>query len=232
LDAVAADCSLFFGDVCDRYWNKVGQFGARAVDIKRKLDQLKAYFPSTKLITEIAGDDVAKLVAWRRGHRVARNPADKPEDCPFVSNATVNRSTVELLQRVFGRAKMAWGVSFKREISWGVHKLNEQKERVHELIGDEDERLSAATRDDHKPFFDFVRVSGMRMDECLLRWSEVDWAANQIRKLGKGDEPVAISPTGAIRAILVPLRGHHPEFVFTYVARRTADGRVRGSVIQ
>ena len=34
--------------------------------------------------------------------------------------------------------------------------------------------------------------------------------------------------TSDIRELLWPLRGHHPEFVFTYVAERSRDGRVQG----
>jgi integrase len=39
---------------------------------------------------------------------------------------------------------------------------------------------------------------------------------------------VAVPITSAIRVILWPLRGHHREHVFTYVAMRTHGGRVKG----
>jgi integrase len=69
----------------------------------------------------------------------------------------------------------------------------------------------------------------MRRKECLsLRWSEVDWSSGQIRKAGKGGRLVTLPITTAIREILWPLRGHHPELVFTYVVQRTRDGRVQG----
>ena len=61
--------------------------------------------------------------------------------------------------------------------------------------------------------------------ECLLKWSEVDWAARQIRKPGKGGRLVTAPITPTIREILWPLHGHHPEHVFTYVAGRTARAR-------
>src|SRR5262249_7110835 len=35
--------------------------------------------------------------------------------------------------------------------------------------------------------------------------------------------------TSTLRGILWPLRGNNPEFVFTYVAERTRDGRVKGA---
>jgi integrase len=99
---------------------------------------------------------------------------------------------------------------------------------VRELVGDEGERLEAATRDDYLPFFRFAQATGLRLRECLLRWSEVDWDAGQIRKLGKGGRLVTRPITPTIQAILWPLRGHHPEFVFTFVADRDRDGRTKG----
>src|SRR4029077_10121282 len=82
--------------------------------------------------------------------------------------------------------------------------------------------------DDYAPFFAFVRASGLRLNECLLRWSEVDWDACQIRKQGKGGKWITVPITSTIRDILVPLEGHHTEHVFTYVAQRTRDGRKKG----
>ena len=44
----------------------------------------------------------------------------------------------------------------------------------------------------------------------------------------QGRQLVTLPITSAIRDILWPLRGHHPEFVFTYEAQTTRDGRVQG----
>jgi hypothetical protein len=62
----------------------------------------------------------------------------------------------------------------------------------------------------------------------LLRWPEVDWDARQIRKADKGGKLVTVPITPAIRTILWPLRGHHAEHVFTYIAMRTRNSRVTG----
>ena len=68
---------------------------------------------------------------------------------------------------------------------------------MRELVGDERKRLKGAMREDYLPFFRFAQVTGLRLLECLLRWSEVDWGAGQIRKLGKGGRLVTrpITPT-------------------------------------
>jgi integrase len=143
------------------------------------------------------------------------------------ANATVNRSTTLVLKKLFTRARV-WGIKFEKEPRWRQHFLPETEERVRELVGDEGERLADATRADYSPFFEFAHASGLRLDECLLRWTEVDWNARQIRKPGKGGRMVTVPITDTLREILWPLQGHHPEMVFTYQAARTRQGRVKG----
>jgi integrase len=228
--ARSASTSLKLDDVAGRYWQEVGQHHAGSADTWRDLERLVEYFGATKLLPEISDDDVARLVAWRRGHRVVRSTKRKAKDAPeppLISNATVNRSTTEVLKKLFTRAK-AWGIRFDREPNWKAHWLPEPQERVRELVGDEGDRLEAATRADYGPFFDFARASGLRLRECLLRWPEVDWDTRQIRKLGKGGKLVSVPITSTIRAILWPLRGHHAEHVFTYIAQRTKGGKIKG----
>ncbi|MBO0718074.1 MAG: tyrosine-type recombinase/integrase, partial [Rhizobiales bacterium] len=60
------------------------------------------------------------------------------------------------------------------------------------------------------------------------KWSEVDWRAGQIRKPGKGGRLVTTPITDAVREAIWPLRGHHPEFVFTFVAQRNIDKTIKG----
>ncbi len=221
-----ASTSLLLDHVIDRYWLEVGQHHIDSDNTWRNLSRLLDYFGPTKLLTEISDDDVTRLVAWRRGHRVIlRNGKQSGK---FIDPITVNRSTTQVLKKLFTRAKTAWGVRFNREPNWRAHLLPEPQERIRELIGDEGDRLEAATRDDLRPFFAFARASGLRLKECLLRWSEVNWSAGQITKLGKGRRRVSCPITPTIRAILEPLQGHHPEFVFTYIADRTQAGRIKG----
>jgi integrase len=218
--ARAAATSLRLDDVAGRYWDEVGQHHAGADNTERLVALLIKFFGPDKLITEITDDDVTKLVAWRRSHRV-------PQTGALISAFTVN-DTMEQLKKLFTRAKL-WKVRFNDEPQWKRHRLAEPQERVRELAGDEVERLDAATRADLAPFFAFARVSGLRLRECItLAWSEVDWSARQIRKAGKGGKLVTVPITSMIREILWPLRAYHPERVFTYEAQRTRDGRVKG----
>jgi hypothetical protein len=111
----ATSASIQIDDVAGRYWTEVAQHHAGASNTWRDLSRLVDFFGPTKLLTEITDDDVARLVAWRRGHRVVRSKGRKPEDWPLVSNATVNRSTTEVLKKLFTRCKRAWGVRFDHE---------------------------------------------------------------------------------------------------------------------
>src|SRR4029077_7155260 len=133
-------------------------------------------FGKDKLLTEITGDDVARLVAWRRGH-----PGQAPGALlsPHMAN-----HILETLRSLFSRAKL-WGVRFDHEPVWHKLMLPIPSERVRELSDDEAERIEATARGDYGTFIAFARASGLRLTECLtLRWSEV--GTRQISKLGKG----------------------------------------------
>jgi integrase len=221
--------SLRIDDVADRYWLEVGQHHVGKDTTERDLARLIEYFGPDKLLPDIADDDVTKLVAWRRGHRVTRHGKGKEKEAPLIAPATVNRSTTEVLKKLFTRTK-AWGVQFEREPEWKRHRLTEPEERVRELMPDEMAALDETARDDYRDVMDFADASGLRLNECLLRWSEVNWQGRQIIKLGKGGRRIVMTITPLIREILWPLQGHHPEFVFTYVAKRTRKraGLVKG----
>jgi integrase len=217
--AKAAATSLKLDDIAGRYWQEVGQHHAGAHNTERQIGYLIEFFGKDKLITDVTDDDITKLVAWRRGHRSRTGD--------LISAYTVN-DTSEQLRQLIGRCKL-WGIQFAHEPRWRRHKLTEPQERVRELVGDEGERLQAATRDDYAPFFAFARASGLRLKECYtLTWSEVDFGERQVRKIGKGGKLVTVPITPAIRQILWLLRGHHPDAVFTYVAQRDIDKTVKG----
>jgi hypothetical protein len=83
-----AKTSLLLDDVADRYYDEVGQHHAGSDNTERLLTYLVDFFGKNKLLTEITGNDVAKLVAWRRGH--------KRRDGSLISTYTVNDTTEQL----------------------------------------------------------------------------------------------------------------------------------------
>lgn len=203
-----ARTSLRLDDIAGRYWSEVGQHHAGAGDTEHRLALLIAFFGKDKLLTEITGDDLAKLVAWRRGHKANHGSH-------LISPFTVNH-TVEQLRKLFTRTKL-WGVRFDHEPRWRDHMLKVPSERVREVSEHEAALLDIG--DDYGTFIAFARASGLRLDECLLKWSEVDWSARAIRKRGKGDRLVTVWITSEICELLWPLRGRHPESVFTINGR-------------
>jgi len=220
-----ASASLLIDDVADRLWNDSAQHDAAPDATDTNIARLVEHFGKTTALTDIDHNAVKKLVAWRRGHRIKGR-----EDMPLISNATVNRSTTKVLQQMFTFAK-AEGVQFEHEPKWGDLLLPEPEERVRELQDHEADAFDDAMRNDYGPFFAFVRATGLRLNECVtLRWSEVNFGTKQIVRIGKGGRRVVFPIADTIREILFPLQGHHPEFVFTYVARFAHKklGRVRG----
>ena len=228
-----AKASLAIDDVAARLWNHSAQYDSEPKATETNLARLVEYFGPSKPLTEIDNQAAKDMVAWRRGQRVKRRGKRTKEAeraLPLVSNATVNRSATKVLQRLFAFAKSEKAV-FENEPDWEDLLLDEPEERVRELKLEEADALDQAMRDDYGPFFDFVRASGMRLKECVtLRWEEVDFCAKQIVLLGKGRRRVVFPITAAVREILYPLQGQHPEFCFTYVAvyGNKKLGRVRG----
>ena len=217
--------SLLIDDVAARLWDQSAQHDVGHNYTSANLARLVEYFGKTKALTDIDHNEAKRMVAWRRGHRVKGRA-----DAPLISPATVNRSTIRILQRLFVFAK-AEGAVFEREPKWGELLLDEPVERVRELQDDEADRLDDAMRGDYAPFFAFVRACGLRKRECVtLRWSEVNFGTKQIVRIGKGGRRVVFPITDTVREILFPLQGHHAEFVFTYVAAygNASMGIVRG----
>lgn len=101
----AARSSLRLDDIAGRYMSEVGQHHAAAANTYKLLERLIEFFGKDKVITEISGDDVARLVAWRRGHRVERGGKRGELIGPFTVN-----DTTEQLKKLFTRAKI-WGVA-------------------------------------------------------------------------------------------------------------------------
>lgn len=221
--ARTAEATLPIGEVIKRYWEEVGRHHAGAGNAQRDLIRLGEYFGVERSLHTITDRDVTNLVGWRREQRVRRDPKARLKDCPLISAATVNRSTTEVLKKLFTRAKQNWGMRFAHEPVWKNHWLKEPKERVRELHPDEADKIAEVMRDDYAPFFAFVHATGMRwaVEAMTLRWSQVNWGTRQIVRKGKGGEDVVVPITTQVREILWPLQGHHPEFVFTYVAQRT-----------
>lgn len=212
-----------------RYWNEIGQHHAGKADTFNDLARLVKYFGNDKRMDAIDDGDLAALVAWRRVQtRKGRITTKDDKPVPVISPSTVNRSTTGVLKKLFTRARKTWRYQFPKEPIWKDHWLKEPEERVRELQGEEADAIDTAIRDDYAPWLEFCRVTGLRLKETLLRWTAVNFSTGQIRTLGKGGTWVTTPITPTVRAILEPLKGDHPEFVFTFVCRRPRGKRRKG----
>jgi integrase len=238
----AAAPSLRMEDATLRYWEETKDRFASPAGFHHDLLLLVEHFGTGKLLSDISDEDVKGLVAWRAKQR--RKPHNAPDDrrdkdYPFLSPATVNHTVIRL-QAVFTQARKKWKdqagkkVTFPAEPNWKEHLLPVGKKPARVLKAHERDRLDDTTREDYLSFQEFALASARRFAFCYsLRWSEVDAQPDVIVKDGKRrpdgtpkDETLPI--TARIRAILEPLRGNHPEFVFTYVARRNVEARKKG----
>lgn len=157
----ANTADLTISEAALRYWEEVGQYHACASETFVNLERIEDHFGKDKRLSEIHDDEVTKLVAWRRGHRRwgRKNSA-------LISAATINRSTTEVLQKLFTRAKKKWGTRFDDEPDWRGHMLPEAEEHVRELRDDEACKLTLATRHDYAPFPSRVRLACVCRSAC------------------------------------------------------------------
>jgi len=110
------------------------------------------------------------------------------------------------------------------------HFLPEPEERVRDLRADEDAALEEQMDPEYEMLRRFSLASGLRRNESLLRWPQVDLKANRIALTGKGGRLIFLPITSEMREILLSRVGHQPDFVFMYVCKlsRRSPERVSG----
>jgi integrase len=222
------------GAIVARYWNEVGQFHGTPKTTWWVLEWLVDHFGDQTLLTDITSERIAQMVAHRRTIRVRRDPKTKALieiPCDNVQNATVNRYAIEPLRKLFRRARDVWlyPIAYPR---WGELLLAEPQERVREAVGDEEARIVQALGPDYGRLFRFMLATGTRASGALLTWPQVDLVNRtaRIRNKSRNGQPhwYTIPLTSAQLDILEECAGHHPTYVFTYVAARGRGGGTKG----
>jgi integrase len=230
-----AEESLALDHVAGRYMRDVGNHhaGEGASITAIKVAFLIFFFGPDKPMDKIHDQDVFNLLNWRRAHHVGEWRRDKKgkwvhrkpgPNAKLISPFTVN-DTIEQLKKLFTYLKNT-GVKLSNPPNFSNPKfwLSEPKARPRAFSENERAGLNQAlnAREDAEPIVLFSRMSGKRKAECVtLEWDHVKWDRDVIEGHGKGGALVTIKITPAIRALLKPLEGHHPKYVFTYVAQRT-----------
>lgn len=213
-----------------RYMTEVMQGKASEADTYRSLERLIGFIGGITLMSAITDTHVAAYIAKRRKDvRFGKSKRKDGSAMGTVSNASINRE-VAVLKRLFMCSRRTWKIALPNEPDWRHHRQSEEGERIREIQEDEADKLYDAVREDYLPWLEFAHMSGLRLNETLLRWTAVNFKTGQIRTKGKGNKWVVVQMTPSIRTLLESQVGNHPEYVFTYVAKRTIkeDGRVRG----
>ncbi|HEV2630568.1 MAG TPA: site-specific integrase [Pseudolabrys sp.] len=215
LSAAAGAADMTVEIAFARFWAEVGTHysGNYRQTVWAALRWLTAELGAATPLRDLGANRITQAIAKRR--------ADD------VSPSTVNRTVTELLRTVMRRAVRAWEQETQaHKIEWHRLMLREPQERVRELRDHEETKLVVDMRDDYLPVVRLAVLSGLRKKELVgLTWSAIDWTARTISVRGKGDRVRLVPLTDGMRAILSPLRGHHPEAVFTYVATRADKER-------
>ncbi|MGO7658876.1 tyrosine-type recombinase/integrase [Rhizobium ruizarguesonis] len=211
-----------------RYWTEVAQHLSNNAKYFASLERLVSCFGKDCRLDDIDDDAIIRVVAHKRQQLRWGKTALKNGSNTTLSNATINRETLVPLKTIFRRAKTLWRYPLPNEPIWKEHFLKEPRERVRELHAHEQLALEQCIREDYRLWFHFLQLSGRRFHETLIKWSDVNWEAGEIMTFGKGEREVWTPITASIREILEACRGHHEEFVFTFVATRTKQGRTKG----
>ncbi|KQM35080.1 integrase [Rhizobium sp. Leaf68] len=212
-----------------RYWTEIGQHHKNSATTFTDIQRLLNYLTPSIRMDAITDNVVATLVARRRSDtKHGKKVCKEGKPVQLIANATVNRSTVILLKSIMLAARDIWGAAIPIMPRWRSHMLEEPKENIRSLDSDEAVALNGAVRDDYALWFEFARITGLRRNETLIRWSNVNVFAKRITTIGKGRKQVSTPITPAVEAILKQCRGHHPEFVFTFVCKRPLEGQVKG----
>ncbi len=203
-----------------RWWHEVGQHHAAPDTTWRDIERMVDWFSPQRQLDEISDSDVSAWVAARRGeHRKGDRKA------ALVKPATVNRTTVDALRKLFTRARKTWKLQIPSEPDWSRHRLKEAGERMVELRPDDQTRAMQALPPGYRDALAFALASGLRLGNVMLEWRQVEWGdgvadKGRITVVQKGGRAHVIPMSAEMRAILSACRGHDPVHVFTFCLSR------------
>ncbi|MGV0878028.1 site-specific integrase [Martelella sp. FLE1502] len=211
---------MTFEEAASRWWLEIGQHHKNVETTLQVLAWLNDAVGKNTDLAKIDDARIAAIVARRRGEHIKGDPKR-----PLVSAATVNRTCTQPLREIMLRAKNVWKVK-TADFHFGQHLLKERQERVREASAAEEDRILSELSPGYAEAVLFAFLTGCRRMEILgLRWPHVDFFGRQFTVTGKGDRRRVIPMSQAIYDLLWSQKDHHPEIVFTYVARRTLKKR-------
>lgn len=230
LDRLASIDKTSITAVWGRWWIERGQHDSQAdvtfMRLERLQDGLTAILHASgrnPLVGNIDDDLIAAYVARRRGQKTKHGSLPAP--------ATVNRE-IQLLRRVLRRASRTWKMPLVLP-DWGELLLPEADERVVTMGPTIEAKLLEAMREDFRPACRFLILAGPRCGNVFpLPPEALDFEQRiitlRIKSRKPGGRLFLLPMTREIMVLLANEVGRHSESVFTYEAKATRGGRIRG----
>ncbi|GHB33657.1 integrase [Pseudovibrio japonicus] len=220
----------------DNFWEEKAQHYSEPKAVSWRLEQLQDNLSEILdqdrvdyNLSEIKTRHLARYVSARRSQPNKRGHLPQP--------ATINRE-LSLLRTIFNYANDVWELEITVP-NFKAVMLEEPDARIVEVTADDQAKIKEHMREDFHDALDFLILAGPRASNALvgkgivLTADAVDFDHMQITFQVKSKKPggrrIVIPITGPMATILANNIGNHEDSVFTYVARRTIDGRQRGA---
>lgn len=199
-------------------------YAALGTEIEADALAILEYLGRDKALLDLCDNDVDNLVQWKKSQFKFDD-----EEQGLVGPARVNHSTTKLLRRIVLRAVNNNKSKVREMPNWSTHLLDEPRRRKRKVTANEHSAIAESIDEDYGELLKFALVSGLRQKSSLLEWANVDFDERKYKYIGKGGHLQEKPMTPAVEQILRSREGHHPEFVFTYVAKKRRAGiRARG----
>jgi len=166
------------------YWDSAGKFATAAKADEQRLNRLVEYIGPDRLMSEIAEPAIGKAIEARRLEGSLRGKSAAP-----LSNATINRTVVELFKRIHQHARCVMKVEVT-EINWKSLKVKESEPRSRELSRDEEEAIFQHLRSDMHAVVTFALATGLRKENVIsIRRRDIDFIRRELTVKIKSDRP-------------------------------------------
>lgn len=218
-----------------RWWEEKGEKQARSDTIEWRLSLLQDNLEEILAdegkplnLAHITTDHLAQYVTLRSKQPNRRKQLPSP--------STINRE-IQLLRMVMRRALNVWEKDIRLPNFGDV--LNEERDELVVEIGhDTYKAIQAGMRKDYHDVMDFLVLAGNRAGNVLVNQSrllkpeDVDFenmeVAFHVKSKKPGGRRVVLPITEPMLVILANNIDNHPDAVFTFVAKKTWKGRIRG----
>lgn len=217
------------------FWEEKGQYYEGEDTVWWRLsalqDNLEEILADENLPTNLQEIRTRHLVQYaeRRRHQPTRRNK-------LPSASTINRE-IQLLRTIMRYAVNVWEKPLHLP-SFAAALGEEPEGVVAETTLDEQAAIKRHLRDDYHDVLDFLILAGVRAGNAIMRKSRVltadmvDLENREITIWLKSKKPggrrLVLPITDPMLVILANNLGRHPDAVFTYVAKATRDGRIRG----